>query len=102
LDEPTTGLHCEDVKKLVDLLHELADHGNTVMVIEHHLDVIKTCDHVIDLGPDGGRLGGQIVASGTPEQVSKASKSITGEYLKPYLKKQNTRVSSERSLSATK
>lgn len=102
LDEPTTGLHFEDVKKLVDLLHELADHGNTVMVIEHHLDVIKTCDHVIDLGPDGGRLGGQIVASGTPEQVSKASKSITGEYLKPYLKKQNARVSSERSLSATK
>jgi excinuclease ABC subunit A len=91
LDEPTTGLHFEDVKKLVDLLHQLADHGNTVMVIEHHLDVIKTCDHVIDLGPEGGTGGGYIVATGTPEEIAKAPKSITGEYLKPYLKTRSTK-----------
>jgi len=102
LDEPTTGLHFEDVKKLVDLLHELTNHGNTVMVIEHHLDVIKTCDHVIDLGPDGGNLGGEIVAAGTPEEIAKAPKSITGEYLKPYLMKSSIRKTTGHSLSATK
>jgi excinuclease ABC subunit A len=87
LDEPTTGLHFEDVSKLVDLLHELTDHGNTVIVIEHQLDVIKTCDYVVDLGPEGGSKGGEIVAQGTPDEIVSSSKSITGEYLKPYLKK---------------
>src|SRR6185369_16634698 len=85
LDEPTTGLHFEDVKKLVDLLHELTDHGNTIIVIEHQLDVIKTCDHVIDLGPEGGTGGGEVVAAGTPEAIAKEAKSLTGQYLKPYL-----------------
>lgn len=84
LDEPTTGLHFEDVAKLIDLLQQLATHGNTVLVIEHHLDVIKTADHVIDLGPEGGTGGGQIVAAGPPELVAKNKSSITGEYLKPY------------------
>ncbi len=85
LDEPTTGLHFEDVSKLIDLLQELATHGNTVLVIEHHLDVIKTADHVIDLGPEGGTGGGYIVAAGPPETVARNKQSITGEYLKPYL-----------------
>lgn len=82
LDEPTTGLHFEDVKKLVELLQELVDQGNTVLVIEHNLEVIKVADHVIDLGPDGGNKGGEIVASGTPEEVAKVSKSETGKFLK--------------------
>lgn len=86
LDEPTTGLHFEDVRKLIDLLQELVSHGNTVIVIEHHLDVIKSADHVIDLGPEGGSGGGFIVASGTPEAIVKNAKSITGVFLKPYLK----------------
>ncbi len=87
LDEPTTGLHFEDVKKLIDLLTELVAHGNTVIVIEHHLDVVKCADYVIDLGPEGGNAGGKIVAEGTPEEVITQPKSITGEFLKPYLKK---------------
>lgn len=85
LDEPTTGLHFEDVKKLVDLLQELVNHGNTVVVIEHHLDVVKASDHVVDLGPEGGSAGGTIVASGTPETIVQNPKSITGSFLKPYL-----------------
>lgn len=85
LDEPTTGLHFEDVRKLIDLLQELASHGNTVLVIEHHMDVIKSSDHVIDLGPEGGSGGGFIVASGAPETIVQNKKSITGEFLKPYL-----------------
>lgn len=85
LDEPTTGLHFEDVRKLVDLLQELTSHGNTVIVIEHHMDVIKSADHVIDLGPEGGNAGGRIVATGTPEQIVKSKQSITGEFLKPYI-----------------
>lgn len=85
LDEPTTGLHFEDVRKLIDLLQELVNHGNTVIVIEHHLDVVKSSDHVIDLGPEGGSGGGRIVAFGTPEAIVKSKPSITGEYLKPYL-----------------
>ena len=85
LDEPTTGLHFDDVKKLLAVLHTLADRGNTVVVIEHHLDVIKTADWVIDLGPEGGEAGGRIVAQGTPEQVAAAPASFTGHYLAPLL-----------------
>ncbi|MGE3386932.1 MAG: excinuclease ABC subunit UvrA [Bdellovibrionales bacterium] len=85
LDEPTTGLHFDDIKKLLDLLQELVDQGNTVVVIEHQLDVVKACDHVIDLGPEGGKGGGQIVAEGTPEQVAKVSQSETGRFLRPLL-----------------
>jgi len=81
LDEPTTGLHFDDVKKLLDVLNRLADLGNTVLVIEHHLDVIKQADWIIDLGPEGGEGGGRIVAQGTPEQVSKVKKSYTGQVL---------------------
>lgn len=81
LDEPTTGLHFEDIRKLVELLHELVAQGNTVLVIEHNLDVIKSCDWLIDLGPDGGNKGGEIVAVGTPEQVAKIKRSETGKYL---------------------
>ncbi len=87
LDEPTTGLHFDDIKKLLEVLHSLVDTGNTVIVIEHNLEVIKTADWVIDLGPNGGNKGGKIVASGTPEEVAKVKESYTGKYLKPYLKK---------------
>ena len=86
LDEPTTGLHFDDVKKLVELIQELADHGNTVVVIEHNMEVVKTADYVIDLGPDGGKYGGEIVAEGTPEEVAKEKNSETGKFLKPLLK----------------
>jgi len=86
LDEPTTGLHFEDVKKLLDVLHALVDQGNTVLVIEHNLEVIKTADYIIDLGPEGGNAGGRIVANGTPEQIVATKGSYTGDYLRPYLK----------------
>ena len=82
LDEPTTGLHFEDVRKLLEVLHELVDQGNTVVVIEHNLDVVKTADWVIDIGPEGGDGGGEIVAVGTPEDIVKSSASHTGIYLK--------------------
>ena len=85
LDEPTTGLHFEDVRKLLEVLHELVDQGNSVVVIEHNLDVVKTADHVIDIGPEGGDGGGRIVAVGTPEQVAEVAESHTGRYLKPML-----------------
>ncbi|WP_371056021.1 excinuclease ABC subunit UvrA [Rhodosalinus sp. K401] len=85
LDEPTTGLHFEDVKKLLEVLHELVDSGNTVVVIEHNLDVIKTADHIIDIGPEGGDGGGEIVAEGTPEDVARVERSHTGQYLRPML-----------------
>ena len=85
LDEPTTGLHAADVHKLIDVLQRLVDAGNTVLVIEHNLDVIKTADHIIDLGPEGGDGGGQVVACGTPEQVAAVEGSYTGQYLKAYL-----------------
>ena len=85
LDEPTTGLHFEDVNKLVSILHKLCEGGNTVVVIEHNLDVIKTADYIIDLGPDGGDRGGTIVACGTPEEVAGVKKSYTGQYVKKYL-----------------
>ena len=81
LDEPTTGLHFEDTRKLLEVLHELVEQGNTVIVIEHNLDVIKTADHIIDIGPEGGDGGGSIVATGTPEAVARAAGSHTGEYL---------------------
>ena len=86
LDEPTTGLHIADVHKLIDVIQQLVDSGNTVIVIEHNLDVIKTADYIIDLGPEGGDKGGELVAAGTPEQVAKCEKSYTGQYLKKYLK----------------
>jgi excinuclease ABC subunit A len=84
LDEPTTGLHFEDVQKLLDVLNALVEKGNTVLVIEHNLDVIKSCDYLIDLGPDGGEAGGEIVATGTPEEVAKSKKSYTGQFLKQW------------------
>ena len=88
LDEPTTGLHFEDVRKLLEVLHELVDQGNSVVVIEHNLDVIKTADHIIDIGPEGGDGGGRIVATGTPEEVAGIKASHTGHYLAPMLKRQ--------------
>lgn len=87
LDEPTTGLHFADVHKLIDILHRLTEGGNTVIVIEHNLDVIKTADYIIDIGPDGGYRGGTIVAAGTPEQVAECPNSYTGQYIKKYLQK---------------
>lgn len=85
LDEPTTGLHIDDVHRLVDILQRLTDAGNTVLVIEHNLDLIKTCDYIIDLGPEGGDKGGEIIAVGTPEKICKNERSYTGKFLKPYL-----------------
>ena len=86
LDEPTTGLHIADIRKLLEVLNRLVDAGNTVLVIEHNLDVIKCADHIIDLGPEGGGRGGRIVAAGTPEEVAACKQSYTGQYLKPKLK----------------
>jgi len=88
LDEPTTGLHSEDIKKLLGILNRIVDNGDTVLVIEHNLDVIKVADYIIDLGPDGGNLGGEVVATGTPEEVAKVANSYTGEFLKKILKEQ--------------
>jgi excinuclease ABC subunit A len=85
LDEPTTGLHFHDVKKLIAVLNELVDKGNTVVVIEHNLDVIKSADHIIDLGPEGGDLGGFIVAAGTPEEIAENPESHTGKFLRRML-----------------
>ena len=85
LDEPTTGLHFKDIQKLLEVLQKLADKGNTVLIIEHNLDVIKVADHVIDVGPEGGNKGGTIVAEGTPEQVAKIKGSYTGFFLKDEL-----------------
>ena len=82
LDEPSTGLHCEDIQKLLDVLHRLVDKGNTVIVIEHNLDIINNADHVIDLGPEAGEKGGQIVATGTPEEIMENANSWTGHFLK--------------------
>ncbi|MBX4197266.1 hypothetical protein KW801_01770 [Candidatus Saccharibacteria bacterium] len=81
LDEPTTGLHMADVDKLLHVLHALVDSGNSMIVIEHNLDVIKNADHIIDMGPEGGEAGGRIVAEGTPEQVAKNKQSYTGQFL---------------------
>ena len=87
LDEPTTWLHFHDVKKLLEVLHNLVDKGNTTLIIEHNLEVIKSADHIIDLGPEGGDGGGQIVAQGTPEEVVKHPNSYTAKFLKPLLNK---------------
>lgn len=87
LDEPTTGLHFADVHKLTEILQKLADGGNTVVVIEHNLDVIKTADYIIDIGPEGGDKGGTVIAKGTPEQVAKNEKSYTGLYIKKMLER---------------
>ena len=85
LDEPTTGLHSDDIKKLLIILQRIVDNGDTVIVIEHNLDVIKVADHIIDLGPEGGTFGGTIIATGTPEEIVKVKESYTGQFLKPYL-----------------
>ena len=87
LDEPTTGLHFADVHKLIEILQRLAEGGNTVVVIEHNLDVIKTADYIIDIGPEGGDKGGTIVAEGTPERIAENPDSYTGQYVAKYLKK---------------
>ena len=87
LDEPTTGLHAEDVKKLLEVLQRLVDGGNTVLVIEHNLDVIKSADWIIDLGPEGGVGGGLVVAAGTPEEIAGCESSYTGQYLKKTLER---------------
>jgi len=102
LDEPTTGLHFEDVRKLLDVLHALVEQGNTVVVIEHNLDVIKTADWVLDLGPGGGVNGGEIVAEGTPEQVAANERSFTGQYLRETLAKSPTRSPAEAGVQAPK
>ena len=86
LDEPTTGLHFADVHKLVEILRRLSDGGNTVVVIEHNLDVIKSADYLIDIGPEGGEGGGRVIAEGTPEEVAENPESYTGRYVKRYLK----------------
>ncbi|MCI6627368.1 MAG: excinuclease ABC subunit UvrA, partial [Tenericutes bacterium] len=87
LDEPTTGLHTDDVKKLITILQRIVDNGDTVIIIEHNLDMIKVADYIIDLGPDGGDFGGEVIAKGTPEQIAKCKNSYTGEYLKKELAK---------------
>ncbi|MHB1477761.1 MAG: excinuclease ABC subunit UvrA, partial [Coriobacteriia bacterium] len=96
LDEPTTGLHFDDVRQLLDVLQRLVDAGNTVLVIEHNLDVIKSADHLIDLGPEGGDRGGQIVVSGTPEDVAACAESYTGQFLKPVLEGHHARVAAKK------
>ena len=85
LDEPTTGLHSDDIKKLLEVLHKLVDKGNTMVIIEHNLDVIKNADYMIDLGPDAGERGGSCMAVGTPEEIAKNPNSVTGKYLKNVL-----------------
>ena len=92
LDEPTTGLHTDDIKRLLGVLERLVEEGNTILVIEHNLDVIKTADHIIDLGPEGGDKGGTIVATGTPEEIANVSESYTGQYLKPVLERDTART----------
>ena len=87
LDEPTTGLHFADIEHLLRVLTQLVEAGNTVVIIEHNLDVIKTADHIIDLGPEGGEAGGKILAKGTPEEIIRSKESYTGRYLKKHLKK---------------
>jgi excinuclease ABC subunit A len=85
LDEPSTGLHFEDIRMLLDVLQRLVDNGNTVLVIEHNLDIIKVADHIIDIGPEGGKGGGEVICTGTPEQVAKHTESYTAHFLKKEL-----------------
>ena len=92
LDEPTTGLHIHDVRRLMDVLQRIVDNGDTVVIIEHNLDVIKMADHIIDLGPEGGDRGGQIVATGTPEEIAEVEHSYTGQYLKKVLDRDRKRM----------
>jgi excinuclease ABC subunit A len=92
LDEPTTGLHFHDVAQLLDVLHELVDQGNTMIVIEHNLEVVKTADWIIDMGPEGGDAGGEVVAQGTPEQIARNPKSYTGQHLKPVLARKGAKA----------
>ncbi len=87
LDEPTTGLHTDDVKRLLSIIQRIVSNGDSVVMIEHNLDVIKTADYIIDLGPEGGDKGGQVVATGTPEEIAKVEKSYTGKYLINKLRK---------------
>jgi excinuclease ABC subunit A len=96
LDEPTTGLHFDDVRKLLEVLHRLVETGNTVLVIEHNLEVIKTADWILDLGPDGGAGGGRVVAEGPPEDVARVAESFTGQYLAPHLRKTGTTAARKR------
>ena len=98
LDEPTTGLHFEDIKMLLSVLHELVEQGNTVIVIEHNLEVIKTADWIVDLGPVGGAGGGRVIATGTPEQVADVAESQTGKYLQRYLDKpaKNSKINAKK------
>lgn len=100
LDEPTTGLHVDDIDRLLKVLHRLVDNGETVLVIEHHLDVIKTADYILDLGPEGGHGGGQLIAFGTPEEVVQQEKSHTGRYLKPIMERDKERAADSGSVSA--
>lgn len=95
LDEPTTGLHSADVKKLIEVLQRLVDNGDTVIVIEHNLDVIKSADYIIDIGPEGGDEGGQVIAKGTPEQVAEVKESFTGQFLKPILEQKHDQAVSK-------
>ena len=97
LDEPTTGLHLDDIRKLLLVLNRLVDAGNTVVVVEHHLDVVKTADWVIDLGPEAGEAGGELVAQGTPEQIAQVPSSYTGKFLRELLPRANGRAASGRS-----
>jgi excinuclease ABC subunit A len=100
LDEPTTGLHFHDVAKLLDVLHELVDQGNTVVVIEHNLEVIKTADWIVDLGPEGGDAGGEVIAVGTPEEIAANPRSYTGQYLKQVLKRMPSAKTAKRPAEA--
>ena len=86
MDEPSVGLHWSDLDKLIKIIHKLADNGNTILIIEHNLDLIKVADYIIDLGPEGGNGGGEVVAYGTPKEVAKCKKSYTGKYLKEIFK----------------
>ncbi len=95
LDEPTTGLHVDDISRLLKVLERIVENGDTVLVIEHNLDVIKTADYLIDLGPEGGDRGGEIVATGTPEEVAEVPASYTGKYLKPILERDRERTTSQ-------
>ena len=102
LDEPTTGLHIDDIAKLIEILNRLVDAGNTAVIIEHNLDLIKTSDYIIDLGKEGGEAGGTIIAKGTPEKIMKEEDSYTGKYLKIHLDREEERRNKKENTSKTK